>query len=121
MTILTKSMRPLPDKWAGLKDVEKRYRQRYLDLISSQDSFETAINRTKIISFIRNFMNEKGYVEVETPILVDIPAGANARPYSTRHNSLGQDLYLRIATELNLKKLIVGEDASSVIAVTSNL
>lgn len=108
VTILTKSMRPLPDKWSGLKDVEKRYRQRYLDLISSQDSFETAINRTKIVSFIRNFMNEKGYVEVETPILVDIPAGANARPFSTRHNSLGQDLYLRIATELNLKKLIVG-------------
>ena len=106
--ILTKSMRPLPDKWAGLKDVEKRYRQRYLDLISSDDSFQTAINRTKIVSFIRNFMNNKGYIEVETPILVDIPAGANARPFSTRHNSLGQDLFLRIATELNLKKLIVG-------------
>ena len=107
-TILTKSMRPLPDKWSGLKDVEKRYRQRYLDLISSDDSFQTAIKRTKIVNFIRNFMNNKGYVEVETPILVDIPAGANARPFSTRHNSLGQDLFLRIATELNLKKLIVG-------------
>ena len=101
-------MRPLPDKWSGLKDVEKRYRQRYLDLISSDDSFQTAIKRTKIVNFIRNFMNNKGYVEVETPILVDIPAGANARPFSTRHNSLGQDLFLRIATELNLKKLIVG-------------
>lgn len=108
VTILTKSMRPLPDKWSGLKDVEKRYRQRYLDLISSEDSFKTAINRSKIVSFIRNFMNEKGYIEVETPILVDIPAGANARPFSTKHNSLGQDLFLRIATELNLKKLIVG-------------
>ena len=108
VTILTKSMRPLPDKWSGLKDVEKRYRQRYLDLISSEDSFKTAINRSRIVSFIRNFMNEKGYIEVETPILVDIPAGANARPFSTRHNSLGQDLFLRIATELNLKKLIVG-------------
>ena len=108
VTILTKSMRPLPDKWSGLKDVEKRYRQRYLDLISSEESFKTAINRSRIVSFIRNFMNEKGYIEVETPILVDIPAGANARPFSTRHNSLGQDLFLRIATELNLKKLIVG-------------
>ena len=106
--ILTKSMRPLPDKWSGLKDVEKRYRQRYLDLISSDDSFQTAIQRAKIVNFIRNFMNNKGYVEVETPILVDIPAGANARPFSTRHNSLGQDLFLRIATELNLKKLLVG-------------
>tara|TARA_B100001029_G_scaffold153583_1_gene137291 strand:+ start:11276 stop:12787 length:1512 start_codon:yes stop_codon:yes gene_type:complete len=108
LTMLSKAMRPLPDKWSGLKDVEKRYRQRYLDLISSQDSFNTAIKRAEIVSFIRNFMNGKGYIEVETPILVDIPAGANARPFSTKHNSLDKDLYLRIATELNLKKLIVG-------------
>tara|TARA_Y100000590_G_scaffold93490_2_gene105953 strand:- start:2671 stop:4182 length:1512 start_codon:yes stop_codon:yes gene_type:complete len=108
LTMLSKAMRPLPDKWSGLKDVEKRYRQRYLDLISSEDSFNTAIKRAQIISFIRNFMNDKGYIEVETPVLVDIPAGANARPFSTKHNSLDKDLYLRIATELNLKKLIVG-------------
>jgi lysyl-tRNA synthetase class 2 len=108
LTMLSKAMRPLPDKWSGLKDVEKRYRQRYLDLISSEDSFNTAIKRAEIVSFIRNFMNEKGYIEVETPVLVDIPAGANARPFSTKHNSLNKDLYLRIATELNLKKLIVG-------------
>jgi len=108
LDMLSKAMRPLPDKWSGLKDVEKRYRQRYLDLISSEDSFNTAIKRAEIVSFIRNFMNEKGYIEVETPVLVDIPAGANARPFSTKHNSLDKDLYLRIATELNLKKLIVG-------------
>ncbi|MEC7881109.1 MAG: lysine--tRNA ligase [Chloroflexota bacterium] len=108
LAMLSKAMRPLPDKWSGLKDVEKRYRQRYLDLISSEDSFNTAIKRAEIVSFIRNFMNEKGYIEVETPVLVDIPAGANARPFSTKHNSLNKDLYLRIATELNLKKLIVG-------------
>ena len=108
LTMLSKAMRPLPDKWSGLKDVEKRYRQRYLDLISSEDSFNTAMKRAEIVSFIRNFMNEKGYIEVETPVLVDIPAGANARPFSTKHNSLDKDLYLRIATELNLKKLIVG-------------
>lgn len=108
LSILSKAMRPLPDKWSGLKDVEKRYRQRYLDLISSDDSFDTALKRADIVSYIRTFMNNKGYIEVETPVLVDIPAGANARPFSTKHNSLNQDLYLRIATELNLKKLIVG-------------
>ena len=74
LTMLSKAMRPLPDKWSGLKDVEKRNRQRYLDLISSEDSFNTAMKRAEIVSFIRNFMNEKGYIEVETPVLVDIPA-----------------------------------------------
>tara|TARA_B100001179_G_scaffold229153_1_gene214382 strand:- start:201 stop:1712 length:1512 start_codon:yes stop_codon:yes gene_type:complete len=108
LQILTKSMRPLPDKWSGLKDVEKRYRQRYLDLISNDDAFNTAVKRSEIVSFIRNFMNQRGYLEVETPVLVSVPAGANAKPFSTRHNSLDRDLYLRIATELNLKKLIVG-------------
>ena len=108
LTMLSKAMRPLPDKWSGLKDVEKRYRQRYLDLISNEESLEIAVKRSKAISSVRNFMNNRGFLEVETPILVDIPAGGRAIPFSTYHESLEKDLFLRIATELHLKKLIVG-------------
>ena len=108
LTLLSKSIRPLPDKWSGLKDNEIRYRQRYLDLISNDESLEIAVKRSKAISSVRNFMNERGFLEVETPILVDIPAGGRAIPFSTYHESLEKDLFLRIATELHLKKLIVG-------------
>ena len=108
IVILTKAIRPLPDKWSGLKDNEIRYRQRYLDLISNEESLEIAVKRSKAISSVRNFMNNRGFLEVETPILVDIPAGGRAIPFSTYHESLEKDLFLRIATELHLKKLIVG-------------
>ena len=106
--LLTKSIRPLPDKWAGLKDSEIRYRQRYLDLISNEESLDIAIKRSKIISSVRNFMNKRDFLEVETPVLVDIPAGGRAIPFETFHESLEKKLFLRIATELHLKKLIVG-------------
>ena len=108
IVLLTKSIRPLPDKWSGLKDNEIRYRQRYLDLISNDESKEIAIKRSKIVSSVRNFMNDRGFLEVETPILVDIPAGGRAIPFETFHNTLDKKLFLRIATELHLKKLIVG-------------
>ena len=108
IVLLTKSIRPLPDKWAGLKDNEIRYRQRYLDLISNEESLEIAIKRSKIITAVRNFMNNRDFLEVETPVLVDIPAGGRAIPFETYHQSLDKKLFLRIATELHLKKLIVG-------------
>ena len=108
IVLLTKSIRPLPDKWAGLKDNEIRYRQRYLDLISNEESLDIAIKRSKIITAIRNFMNNRDFLEVETPVLVDIPAGGRAIPFETYHQSLDKKLFLRIATELHLKKLIVG-------------
>ncbi len=108
IVLLTKSIRPLPDKWSGLKDNEIRYRQRYLDLISNDESKKIAIKRSKIVSSVRNFMNNRGFLEVETPILVDIPAGGRAIPFETFHNTLNKNLFLRIATELHLKKLIVG-------------
>ena len=98
--LLTKSIRPLPDKWSGLKDIELRYRQRYLDLISNQKAYSNAIIRPEIIKSIREFMGKKGFIEVETPILVPVAAGAQARPFQTFHNSLDRNLYLRIATEL---------------------
>ena len=107
-TLLAKSLRPLPEKWHGLTDTEIRYRQRYLDLISSEESLLIATLRSKTITSLRTFMNNKGFMEVETPILVPIAAGANAHPFVTHHNSLDRDLYLRIATELYLKRLIVG-------------
>ncbi len=108
IALLTKAIRPLPDKWSGLKDSEIRYRQRYLDLISNDESKDIAIKRSKIVSSVRNFMNKRGFLEVETPILVDIPAGGRAIPFETFHNTLDKKLFLRIATELHLKKLIVG-------------
>lgn len=108
LTVLTKSIRPLPDKWAGLTDIEKRFRQRYLDLISNERSMEIARMRAAIVASMRSFMHGRGFMEVETPMLVSVPAGAAARPFGTHHNALDRDLYLRIATELHLKKLIVG-------------
>ena len=106
--LLSKSLRPLPEKFHGLKDVDLRYRQRYLDLIMNPEVKETFKVRTAIIKEIRAILDEKGYLEVETPILNTISGGATARPFITHHNTLDIDMYLRIATELNLKRLIVG-------------
>ncbi|MDO5557938.1 MAG: lysine--tRNA ligase, partial [Clostridia bacterium] len=108
VTLLCKSLRPLPEKFHGLKDTELRYRQRYVDLIMNPEVKETFILRTKIIKEVRRILDEKGYMEVETPVLNTILGGANARPFITHHNTLDMDMYLRIATELYLKRLIVG-------------
>ena len=108
LTLLAKSLRPLPEKWHGLKDIELRYRQRYLDLISNPEVKDVFIQRSEIISGIRAFLNGRGFIEVDTPVLVPVAAGALARPFVTHHHSLDQVLYLRIATELYLKRLIVG-------------
>ena len=105
---LVKALRPLPEKFHGLTDVEERYRRRYVDLIMNEDSKKTLILRSKIIASMRNYLNGKGYLEVETPILHPILGGANARPFITHHNALDMPFYLRIAPELYLKRLIVG-------------
>ena len=107
-TLLTKALRPLPDKHHGLQDIEQRYRQRYLDLITNQDSTQTFINRSKILQEMRNFLNKKGFLEVETPMMHQIAGGAAARPFVTHHNALDATLYMRIAIELHLKRLIIG-------------
>jgi lysyl-tRNA synthetase class 2 len=107
-TFLSKALRPLPDKFHGLKDIEQRYRQRYLDLIMNQESKETFITRSRIIREIRSYLDANGYMEVETPMLHSIPGGAAARPFITHHNALDVPFYIRIAPELHLKRLIVG-------------
>ncbi len=106
--LLSKSLRPLPEKYHGLKDMDLRYRQRYVDLIVNSEVKETFVARSKIITGIRNYLNDRGYLEVDTPILNTIPGGAAARPFVTHHNTLDIDMYLRIAPELYLKRLIVG-------------
>ncbi|ANC75417.1 lysine--tRNA ligase [Fictibacillus phosphorivorans] len=106
--LLTKSLRPLPDKFHGLKDVEQRYRQRYVDLIMNPEVKDTFISRSKIIRSMRRYLDDNGYLEVETPTMHSIPGGASARPFITHHNALDMELYMRIAIELHLKRLIVG-------------
>ncbi|BCS81835.1 lysine--tRNA ligase [Anaerocellum diazotrophicum] len=106
--MLTKCLRPLPEKWHGLKDIDTRYRKRYLDLIVNPQVRDTFIKRSLIIRSIRKFLDDRGFLEVETPVLSPVAGGAAARPFITHHNALDIDLYLRIATELHLKRLIVG-------------
>ena len=108
LTLAAKGMRPLPEKFHGLRDVEIRYRQRYLDLVSNPEIMKVFAQRSKIIRSIRRFLDDRGFLEVDTPVLVPVAAGAHARPFVTHHNALDQQLYLRIATELYLKRLIIG-------------
>ena len=107
-THLVKALRPLPEKFHGLTDIEERYRRRYVDLIMNEESKKAAFDRPKIIRSIRNFMDNRGYTEVETPVLTTLLTGASARPFVTHHNTQDLDMYLRIALELPLKRLLVG-------------
>src|SRR5438094_7554835 len=106
--ILAKALRPPPEKWHGLADTEIRYRQRYLDLVANPEVKEVFLKRSQIVREIRNFLNDRGFVEVETPMMQAIPGGAAAQPFKTHHNALGCDFFLRIALELYLKRLLVG-------------
>ncbi len=106
--LLTKSLRPLPEKWHGLSDQEVRYRQRYVDLIINESSRDVLQKRSQIVTYMRSFLEEADFLEVETPMLQTTPGGANARPFKSHHNALDMELYLRVAPELNLKRLIVG-------------
>ena len=108
VVLLSKSLRPLPEKFHGMTNTELKYRQRYVDLIVNDDSRRNFIIRSKFVSYVRRFLDNRGYLEVETPVLNTISGGATARPFITHHNTLDIDMYLRIATELNLKRLIVG-------------
>jgi lysyl-tRNA synthetase class 2 len=108
VTVLSKSLRPLPDKWHGVQDTEIKYRQRYLDLIANRESMEVFQKRIAIVREIRRFLEDRGFIEVETPMMQAVPGGAAAAPFKTHHNALGVDLYLRIAPELYLKRLLVG-------------
>src|SRR5690606_38747503 len=106
--LVYKALRPLPEKWHGLTDSEQINRQRYLDLIVNAESRERFFARSKIVATIRQFLHDRGFIEVETPVLQPVAGGAAARPFVTRHNALGTDFYLRIALELYLKQLLVG-------------
>src|SRR5688572_31345506 len=108
LRMLVKSLRPLPDKWHGMQDVDTRYRQRYVDLIVNEQSRQVFIARNRIIRYLRDFLDSMDFLEVETPMLQSIPGGAAARPFKTHHNALDMDMYLRIAPELYLKRLTVG-------------
>jgi lysyl-tRNA synthetase class 2 len=108
LTILSKSLRPLPEKWHGLKDVETRYRQRYVDLIVNDEVRQIFVTRSRIVAYIRSFLDGRGFLEVETPMMQSIPGGAAGKPFKTFHEALGIDLFLRIAPELYLKRLLVG-------------
>ncbi len=108
LVLLTKSLRPLPDKWHGIADTEMRYRRRYVDLIMNEESRRVFETRSRIVRYLRAFLDARGFLEVETPMLHPIPGGAAARPFKTHHNALDVDMYLRIAPELYLKRLTVG-------------
>jgi len=120
VVVLAKTLRPLPEKYHGLADIELRYRQRYLDLIINPQSRETLRRRSRIVAAIRSHLTDRGYLEVETPMLHTIPGGASAKPFVTHHNALDIDLYLRIAPELHLKRLLVGGLADKVFEINRN-
>jgi lysyl-tRNA synthetase class 2 len=117
VTVLAKALRPLPEKYHGLADIELRYRQRYLDLIMNPATRDTLLCRSRVVAAIRSHLAERGYVEVETPMLHTIPGGASAKPFVTHHNALDIDLYLRIAPELHLKRLLVGGVADKLFEI----